>query len=373
MELQAVKFAQGGREAYAMSVSIADLLALIPERLDPNVIKDANRRLYAPHGKAFGEYVWGTTDWTCGAIMVGSPEDVVRFRPTRGGSNLGTVEIDDGEVSHLKLIDGQHRRYGLGEMVARERAFADALERGGDERAAREKRERLDTILNDSITVMLYVEDDMDALRQMFADISNVRPPDPITVVRFDRRNPFHVAAARLSDSHPLLMGRVEMERNTLTSKSNALLTLNQLSAVLRVLVAGVSGRVRAAIDVDADTIYDRGRAFFDDLLTASETVREIAEGEVQPIDLRDRGVLTINVTILKILAGVWRELTVIRDQNHEDVSRFIASMPEVPTAEETPFTRAGVLPRAEGKATPIARAQEMRAAVDEMVKEFAA
>jgi DGQHR domain-containing protein len=361
---------------YAIAPTVEELMAIVPERLDPGVIKDANRRLFTPHGKAFGEYVWRTEDWTCGALMVGVPEGMVEFRPAARGASYGRLSLPDEVQVGMVLFDGQHRRYGIQQVLDAEEAVATALERAGEDDAANEKRQRIATILADTIPVQIYEEDSIEALRQMFADISNVRPPDPITVARFDQRSPFNVAASRLANDHPLLIGRVEMERNTLTSKSTNVFTLNQLGAVLRVLYSGVSGRVNVkdtGADVSPDVIYQRGHDFLDDMLAASSDLREIVEGETTPLDVRERGVLTVNVTILKILAGIWRELVINKGQSRDEVARFFGELPQLPAAEQNVWTRAGVLPPQAERATPLARSQEMRKAVTEGVMEYAA
>jgi hypothetical protein len=377
IEVPAVRFTQGGRTAYAASPTVQELLSIIPERVNPRVIEDANRRLFENHGKAFGDYLWETEDWVSGALLLGADEHAMEFTSARGMASYGKLRLSEDIREHVKLFDGQHRRYGVSYTVARAKgeieSLQQALETAPDPAAINEEladaQVRLTKILGESIPVIIYEESNLTELQQMFADISHVRTPDPITVARFDRRNPFNLAAYQLAQEHHLLKDRVEMEKSTLSPKANSLITLNQLGSVLAVLFSGIGARRRGSSqDADGGTaklIYERGQQFFADIEAASEPMQSLAQGELAPIDIRQRGTLVANVTILKALAGMWYELVVVGESNRDDVVEFFRSLPTTmkDVKPKDVWAKAGVI-NPSNPNTPVARAQELRNAV---------
>jgi hypothetical protein len=370
--VKAQAYRQGSRTAYVLTPTIGEMLQIIPERANPDVIQDANRRLYTPHGKGFGDYLMANDEtWISGALMAGVTEDAVEYDEKAGTI---TVHVDDLHLN-VKLFDGQHRRYGFEYALRSAQSQVESLtarlpaSNEPDELKEQiEEWEKWAEVLmsRDSVPLLLYVEEDLLALQQMYADISHVRVPDPITVARFDKRDPFNAAALELAATHDALKDRVDMERNTLGQKSGSLITLNQLASVLRILYSGISGRVSKTEDYDPAAIRERGDAFFNDLASANETFQSVIEGKASPSEVRERGDLSLNVTILKIEAAVWRELTVVREEPNEVVAEYLGELPTEPSADpENIYVKAGLIPATtERKVTPMGRAQESRKAV---------
>lgn len=371
-EIPAAKYTQGGRDAYAAIPTVAESILMIPLRDDPEVISDANRRLFPNHGKGFGEYVWNTQDWVSGPFMVGASS--VEFRSAHRNSPVGTLVIPDDAVLHL--FDGQHRRYGLQWVLEREAAAAEALAHAGDADTANEKTARINAIMAQTIPVVFYVEENIEHLRQMYSDISHVRTPDAITTTRFDSRNPFNVAARALSETHALLVDRVDEDRNTLTGKSDNLLTLNQLASILTILYYGPGRRIPNVGLPEPSEVARRGQEFLDDILASSESLRRISTNADDVASARERGDLLVNVTMLKIIAAVWRDLVTVKAQSHEDVREYLSTLPAIGTnmAPDAVWVRAGVLPaETDRRVTPLARSQEIRQAVTLALEDYAA
>jgi DGQHR domain-containing protein len=372
VSLPCVRYQQGGRTVFVTAPTLKEILAVLPPREDPDVISDTNRRMTPAHGKGFGDYVWATEDWISGALMAGVDEGNMEFHPGRGGGSYGTVEIADG--ANIRLFDGQHRRYGLQYAIEREIASAEIMVREGTGVEEAETRlKRADALMAESIPVIFYEETDILALRQMYSDISHVRVPDAITTAVFDTRNPFNVSARTLAETHPLLVGRIDSERNALGAKASQLLTLNQLSKLLQILFYGITvRRITPGSEPEVSTIIERGTAFFDDLVSMSDTMKAIEQGTQTVVDARERGDLTVNVTTMKIIAGAWRELVAVKQAEREEVAEYFSSVPQVPTADkEAVWVRAGVLAPTTEKRAPYARTHEVSTAVELLVKEF--
>jgi DGQHR domain-containing protein len=381
IEVSGIEFEQGGRKVYSLTPTVAEVLQMVPERATPDVIQDANRRLYEPHAREFGEYLLREPQWISGAMMAGVATQAVKYDDRRH-----RVTLDASDLTFIKLFDGQHRRRGIEYALAKNMEEIENLtarltaspnpDELKDE--IEDKKEWAETFVNQTVPLLLYVEDDLIALQQMYADISHVRVPDAITVARFDKRDPFNTAALELADTHKALKNLVEMEKNTLGQRADAVLTLNQLAAVLRTLFAGVGGRVgRVATTVDPREVVSRGADFFDDLMNASDALSAVAEGRARPSDLRANGELTINVTMMKIMAAIWRDLAIVKGHERKDVTTFLETLPHTPSADkDSIWVRAGVLPATDEKVTPYGRAQESRKAVQtaaEVYEELAA
>lgn len=379
VRVQATEFKQGGRTVYVLTPTVGQMLQIVPERVNPDVIQDTNRRLYTPHGKGFGEYLMNTREWLSGALMAGITEAAIKYSPT---THMATIYTDDLHTN-VKLFDGQHRRFGIQyalEQAAEEIEILQARQVASEDpeglkEQIKEWEEWADALVSETIPLLLYVESDIAALQQMYADISKVRVPDPITVSRFDKRDPFNAAALELAETHIALANKVDMERNTLGQKSDSLITLNQLASVLRILFGGIGGRIGRGVEYDASEIRARGEEFFDDVLAASETFRNVAEGRSKASEVRERGDLSLNVTMLKVEAAIWRELVIVREKPRDEVVEFVETLPHEPSADpDNIFVKSGLLPATtERKVTPMGRAQESRAAVSLAVAAFEA
>lgn len=371
IKVPALQFTQGGRTAYAMTPKIGDLLRIVPERANPDVIEDANRRLFIPHAQNFGNYVLDTEEWVSGGLMAAVAEGTIRYDERRHEATM-----DEAALDHARLFDGQHRRYGIDyalrrahiEIENRTARLETSDDRKSLEAEIKAQQDYIEALLDQTIPVTVYVESDISKLQQMYADISKVRVPDSVTRTRFDRSDAFNVAALELAESHPFLANRVDMERSTLGRRSTKVVTLNQLASILRTLWSGIQGRT---VDgVSARTIVERGAQFFDDMAAAAPEIKAVIEGRAEPGALRDRGNLALNVTILRIEAAIWRELHVVADAPRQQVIEFMAEIPKEP-AESGLWVDAGVLPARLEKATPMGRSQEARKAVALAIEEF--
>ena len=255
------RFRQGGRTVFAFSMDLETLDSMLPERVDDGIVKDANRPLTPRHAVAIQEYLQERNDWLLGTLMLGVAPDAVSFESNNNNPAVGYLTIQAHHAESMKMFDGQHRR----------RAIKGALqELSQDGRRSR----KLDNLRRESIPVMLYVEESIDALRQMFADAAHTRPIERNTVTRFDQRDAFNLAAICIASESDLFNGRVEMERTTVARSSHNIIAINQLAMTLKALEFGISGRSSAARNDDLmrniDDLYDRCLAWADDFMPAA-------------------------------------------------------------------------------------------------------
>ena len=234
LRLPAHQFRQGGRDVYACVLDLPALNSQLPDRVDDRVVKDANRQLTPSHARKIQEYLAERPDWLLSALMLGVPREALDFKPyiEEAGApmQVGELLIRTDSTATMKMFDGQHRR----------RAIKDVLR---ELELDMKRANKLSALQGCALPIMLYVEDNLEALRQMFADASKTKTIERNTVARFDMRDAFNLAALWLEDNSDLFLGRVEMERASVPRSSECIVAINQLSATLKSLEVGYSGR----------------------------------------------------------------------------------------------------------------------------------
>lgn len=302
------KFRQGGRDVYAFVLDLKTLDNQLPDRVDDKVVKDANRPLTESHAKNIQKYLETRDDWLLGTLLLGVSPNAVDFQSYLEEPNevcsVGDFRIRTDALASMKMFDGQHRR----------RAIKDVLfELSHNRRYA----EKLSALRESSLPVMVYVEDDIKALRQMFADAAQTRAIERNTVTRFDQRDAFNLAALWIAENSDLFADRVEMERSSVPRSSQKIIAINQLSMTLKTLEVGYKGRVRKERNdefmLDLDSLYDRCWTWADDFMpTARSEYNDLMAGEIDNSDIPEKRTATMayNATVIRILAGCYYEWT---------------------------------------------------------------
>ena len=297
------RFRQGGRDVYSFPLNLEMLDRFLPERIDDEVVIDANRPLTASHAQEIQDYLQKREDWLLGSLLLGIDSASVQFDPYTKDRNVtvGELRISQWNSEKVKMLDGQHRR----------RAIRKLLLELPNEPGRRGKRESLSRA---SIPVILYAENRIHELRQMFSDAARTKPVEQNAVTRFDQRNAFSRAAVRLAtgDSE-LLAGRVDMERTSVPRSGQHLLAVNQLALTLKTLFVGFKGRISRERNeeylAELETLCERCCEWADDFLPAArQEYEDLMAGEVDnsEIPIAREGTLTYNATVLRVLAGCY-------------------------------------------------------------------
>lgn len=385
LSAQAMRFVQGGRQVYGFALSLRELNGFLPRRVDDDIVKDVNRRLTPSHADAIRGYFWEQPAWLSGGIMIAIDPELIEFEPFgRTDERFGEIRIPLSSLGHIMLFDGQHRRRAILDLFRERdqqlRNLTKELEEAefggiGSDTIAKLKHDlneiktRLNKLESEQIPVLLYGEMDIDSLRQMFADAAKARPIDALTKSRFDARDPFNRAAEAVMNSSRLLNGNVEMERSTISSTSDKLISYNQLATLLRTLQVGYYGRVskQRALEFDENDglISKPGERFFEFLAKARDEYQRLADSDAQPS--RERGnTLAFNNTILRVVAAVWHEWVVKRNKDDVVLIELFRDA-DFSLGNGATWREAGLVP--EGSRTPISRRQEVEAAVNHMLK----
>ena len=353
-------FQQGGRDVYAFAMDLETLDKLLPHRVDDRVVKDANRPLTTSHAKNIQKYLEGPNNWLLGTLLLGIPPDGLMFQPYEEEPGphyaVGELRIRRDSVSSMKMFDGQHRR----------RAIRDALKEVGNS-------EKASSLMKSSLPVMIYVEDSIEGLQQMFADAAKTKPIERNTITRFDRRDAFNLAALQVAEESELFRGRVEMERVSVPRSSHCIIAINQLAMTLKTIELGFSGRVSKdrndSYMRDLDSLAIQCLEWADDFMPAArDEYSGLMAGEIDNSDIPQERAKTMafNATVIRILAGCYREWT--KDaKDWKPLARFLRSHSLEPRQNGGLLVDAGAV--APGDTSPVAQRQLLKNAIDYIVR----
>ena len=301
------RYWQGGRCVYYFALDLETLDGLLPQRVDDEVIKDANRQLTPRHAKNIQEYLHTEGDWLLGGMLLGISPGAVEFEAYRyetGEPNpgFGELRILANRVNTMRIFDGQHRRRAIHDVLA---------ELAGDQSSG----QKLATLKMASMPIVLYAEEELRALKQMFVDASQTKRIEANTVTRFDQRNPFNLAAMYLERESKLFGGRIEMERPSIARSSRCLAAINQLAQFLRTATVGYTGRAsqdrKYTYMHELPKLQTLSLAWSDEFLPAAREEYElIISGGIENSEFPEwRGrSLAFNSTVMNIFAGCYHD-----------------------------------------------------------------
>lgn len=306
MNIPAHRFRQGGRDVYYFALTMDTLDGILPQRVEDSVVRDANRRLTPNHAKNIQLYLSEKDNWLLGAMMLGIAEDAVEFDPyldeqgNTDNPNFGELKIRFNRINTMRIFDGQHRR----------RAIRDVLAEPVDERSA----DKLEALRKASMTIILYAEDDIGTLRQMFLDASKTKRIEAHTVTRFDRRDALNLVAVKIAGESRMFRERVDMERSSVPASSMCILAINQLASILKALEVPsrnrISRELNATYMLNLDALYERCYKWTDEFVPAArEEYSGLLDGSINNSDIPKLRTQTFayNVTFFRVLADCYR------------------------------------------------------------------
>ena len=368
LRVPAHRFRQGGRDVYACVLDLPALNTRLPDRIDDKVVKDANRQLTPSHARRIQTYLVERDDWVLSALMLGVPPEAVEFQPYIEGDGasmqVGELHINAECPMAMKMFDGQHRRRAIKDVIRELELDA-------------RRSNKLSNLQGCSLPIMLYVEDDIEALQQMFADAAQTKTIERNVVARFDLRDPFNLAALWLEENSNLFVGRVEMERASVPRTSESIIAINQLSLTLKTLEVGYKGRVSKDLSdqymLALDDLYERCWTWSDEFMPSARDEYEwLMAGDIDNSEIPQKRAtsLAYSATVIRLLAGCYYEWT--KDgSDWTPLADFIRSSSLEPgSGKGVLLVDAGLV--AAGGTTPFARAQLVTSAIDYIVRQAA-
>jgi DGQHR domain-containing protein len=340
LSLPALRGQQGERTIYLVMPSMVEVNNVIPPDMEP-ATERAQRALDPNHARAISEYIENNPQtYVLGALTYALDREG-KFEPVAEGAKIGMLSIPLD--AKLRCIDGQHRRHGIKPAL-----------------------ELVEELARDDQPIVVYVEPDIVARKQMFSDMNwTVRRVSTSVNVGFNSRDIFARAVNQLVDRHPLLAGRIEKDRSSVGQKSEKLYTLGVLYDVIKRLAMRPEKRVSAKLaeSFDERKLIRDGQAFLSLLLEHRPELRKAIERPDLTEDLRVKSIIFSGAT-LKMMASVVYFATNDRGYQLAELGAPIAALDFSPSAklwrEETGF----VAPSGKAeKLTPSSRLQDIRAA----------
>jgi hypothetical protein len=339
-KLYAIRYKQGGRTVYSIAMTPAQIAATI-KKPDHTKASEGNRKIRLPHAKAFARYVIDNEGWVSPGIILRAPS-IFTFAKDDAIADMqfGVVSYPARSEGDIHILDGQHRILGfhealemVDEMLDKTRMqLATARRVGEGEKEARQEIMRLDGVrdrlYNERISVEIQVTDDMQTSRQMFFDIAENQLGITASVkARFDNRKVLNRALPDILD-HPLLLERVDLEANQLSRSNPNFLTASHVAEISRVVMLGLEGRFgrRTEKELHEAEIAKSVRSFLDMATHSFPVLRSLQAGQIDALHLRAHSMLA-SAVFIRVLAGVYHDLTTKRGWAAGDVEAFFAAL----------------------------------------------
>jgi DGQHR domain-containing protein len=334
MQIAALRGKQGTRTLYQVMVQNAVLNNFFTINMDPPS-ESSQRQLEPKHATDISEYmVENPEEYVLGALIYAVDQECI-FTPSSISPDLGVLTIPFG--TNMRCLDGQHRRKGLNEAIAKDEAFS-----------------------RDYTAVLIYVEPEVQKRRQMFSDMNATpRVVAKALNVKFDSRDPFARAAQTLVATHPLLIDTTETEAARVKNGTNKWYSLGAIFDGLKRLQVGAGGRVRVSSSFAEEAIAARGHEFFDLLESSRPEFTSLRSGISSDV-MRSKSILLSSTTLRALAGAIYIRLEA--DGVTTPLSTYRNKLSEIdfaPTAAI--WTSIGFV--SPGKSTPNARNQEVIAA----------
>ena len=303
-----------------------DQLASTVAQPNPDEPTEGNRKIVLRHAQGFAKYLRDRIDGVIPPLLLRAPEDTFEFTAfkTIGGTDWGVLAVPRLARNDLNIVDGQHRILGIHLLI---KELADELATVRSERAAALKEDNVSVVaqmdgkieeleahrsrLNgERVSAQIVVVDDAREYRQIFVDIAeNAKGITQAVKSRFDSTR---VVNRCLEDvmEHKLIAGRVDLHRDRIQGDNPNLLGAKHVADIIRTLQVGVGGRISTRLESELreEELIAEADSFLSLLCRAFGDLNDVSRGNLAPPDLRKRSLLG-SVTMLRVLAGVYREL----------------------------------------------------------------
>jgi DNA sulfur modification protein DndB len=276
----AIRGVQAGREYYASMCPLRLLPRLFlfnEEELVPEL--RAQRILNKGRLPEMTRYVLqNPNDYVFSAITA-SVDGGVRFVPKEDDASARLGQLHISMDARFIINDGQHRRAAI-------------------ELAIREKPELAD----ESIAVVFFIDKGLERCQQMFADLNRyaIRPPKSLGVL-YDHRDGKAKLAREVASRSSVFRDVVELERSTLSTRSNKLFTLSSIYSSTAALLQG-------ELELAKEDAVKKAVTFWDEVGAQFQEWRQVRERKMTAGDMR-RDYIHSHGTVLQALGRTGNQL----------------------------------------------------------------
>ena len=323
-EKPAIAYRQGNRNVYSFVMDLEEVKRYLPLRTleDANQIRDINRALVPSHTRRIKYYLQDTEEWVMPAITLAVSSQSVEFKPGES-EEVGTIQVsndDNNERTLFRIVDGQHRRHAIEEMMTN-------YEENDPDLWA--------TVGVSELGVTLYEESDPTKIRQMFATMALAKAIDRNTQQQFDSSNPFNNAASyAVQNSEMLAHGqRVNTQRHSLQRGSDEFVTHNDLKDIAIALTFGVPVRAPSQTQIkyhrtddQQQKLYDNIKVFLDEFLPeCNQHFSNLRAGDIPAahVSTTRTDLWVFEPAFVKLIAGCYQIWT-NSDSDADALSQYI-------------------------------------------------
>lgn len=379
--------------AYLFGIAIADAIEVL-EIPDPSQPFPGNRRVNKKHAQDFGDY-WESNygNWIVPPLLVDSAI-ALTIEPASDdglGSDFVRISLTRSPQGDLKILDGQHRILGWYlkrlDLQFRKREELSSFNRAvlASDPVAQERSELLMKSIDvqlgrfKSEKIAINLIDDLDELRhqQYFVDIAkNALGINKTVQAKFDNSSVVNRVMQHLLKTDELLDERVDLEKTTCSGANPHLLSVVNVSDIVRHACFGVNTRVTAKKEVafEDDAVLKTAREFFNVVRESIPQLQLLINGEVSAQKFRELYLLGSG-TIWRGLAGAFYKgcVTVSSEEGALEISKtklrsFALMLKNLSDDMTLPISSSwfstGLFPNQDSKA-PSSRAQDLSALVN--------
>jgi DNA sulfur modification protein DndB len=313
MQIPAIRGKQGTRTCYTIMLPLKVAPKLLPSRaqddLDPE--DRAQRTLSRSRRPEISGYVLEHPEgWVFPSFTVSfDAEEVFRPASSRHDPNLGILEIPLD--TDFLINDGQHRWAAIEEVVQKEPSLGEQ-----------------------TICVVLYRAENLERSQQMFSDLNRTvqKTPRPLDIL-YDHRGPMNRITQRVAEAVPLFKDRVELEKNSLSQRSPAFVTLSALYDANEQLLGTLrEGEVEEA---EVEAAVARATLFWNLMTQNIPGWRSIRDVDLHPSEAR-AGYIHCHAVGFWAIAAAGRDL-IERYPDEEAWKERLAGLSEIDWRRDNP------------------------------------
>ena len=265
-------YQQGGRNHLVFSLPCNLLLELgklqsaETKKHKSNAEEKINRPLMRPHVNEIAKYLVNTDNYVLPPFIFNCSTPIKVFAYGTGAVKFGYAVIPSNV--ELYVTDGQHR--------------LKAIEKAIIERPS---------LKNDSVTVLVIEEDDIDQIHQDFADCAKTKPIPPALLAAFDVSNFLSQLTRKVSKELVIFDKRIDKISRTVGKDPNYMFTMSQLRIGMAEFLFGSSRKQVIESrsnqeDVESKSLLDDAKAFYRLFAENNQTWQQLLKPASQTVNL---------------------------------------------------------------------------------------
>ena len=265
-------YQQGGRNHLVFSLPCNLLLELgklqsaETKKHKSNAEEKINRPLMRPHVNEIAKYLINTDNYVLPPFIFNCSTPIKVFAYGTGAVKFGYAVIPSNV--ELYVTDGQHR--------------LKAIEKAIIERPS---------LKNDSVTVLVIEEDDIDQIHQDFADCAKTKPIPPALLAAFDVSNFLSQLTRKVSKELVIFDRRIDKISRTVGKDPNYMFTMSQLRIGIAEFLFGSSRKQVIESrsnqeDVEWKSLLDDAKAFYRLFAENNQTWQQLLKPASQTVNL---------------------------------------------------------------------------------------